>query len=274
MGIYLFESALAAYFASAVIAVTEFFRESKATNRLMLVFAGAGLLLHTANVIVRYVGEGHLPVTSLHEAASFFVWCIVALFFVLEYRYKLGLLGSFILPLVFLLMLVAAFLPRQINEALPPVLQSGWLGIHTLFAFMGDAAFAMAAGIGGMYLLQERFVKSKHLGGLFHRLPSLQILDHLNYRLISIGFPLLTVAIITGVFWAEGAWGTYWRWDPKEVWSLITWLIYALILHVRLNSGWRGRKAALLSVLGFCAVIFTFFGVNLIIENTHSEFIK
>jgi cytochrome c-type biogenesis protein CcsB len=127
----------------------------------------------------------------------------------------------------------------------------------------------MAFGIGIMYLLQEHYVKSKHLGGLFQRLPSLQILDEINYRLITIGFPLLTLAIISGALWAESAWGSYWRWDPKEVWSLITWFIYALVLHVRLIRGWRGKRAAILAILGFLVVLFTFFGVNFILKSKH-----
>jgi cytochrome c-type biogenesis protein CcsB len=173
------------------------------------------------------------------------------------------------MPVVFILMLSSSMLPRKI-EPLSPVLQSYWLGIHTVFAFIGDAAFAMAFGIGLMYLIQEHYVKSKHLGGLFRRLPSLQILDEINYRLITIGFPFLTLAIITGALWAESAWGSYWRWDPKEVWSLITWFIYALVLHVRLTVGWRGKRAAILSIIGFCVVLFTFFGVNLLLKGLHS----
>ncbi|RMG70664.1 MAG: c-type cytochrome biogenesis protein CcsB, partial [Nitrospirae bacterium] len=212
---------------------------------------------------------GHVPITNMHEASSFFSWCIVLLFFYIEYRYKIGLLGSFILPVVFVLMLSSSMLPREIKP-LSPILQSSWLFVHTTFAFVGDAAFAMAAGIGVMYLIQEHFLKSKHLGGLFQRLPNLQILDEINYKLITLGFPLLTLAIITGALWAESTLGSYWRWDPKEVWSLITWFIYVLVLHVRLRVGWKGKKAAILSIVGFAAVLFTFFGVNLILKGFHA----
>jgi ABC-type transport system involved in cytochrome c biogenesis permease subunit len=182
----------------------------------------------------------------------------VLLFFFLEYRYRIGLLGSFIMPVVFILMLTSSILPRKI-ENLSPLLQSSWLFIHTAFAFIGDAAFAMAFGVGIMYLIQEHYVKSKHLGGLFKKLP-----------LITIGFPFLSLAIISGSLWAESSLGTFWRWDPKEVWSLITWFIYALVLHVRLTQGWRGKRAAILSIIGFCAVLFTFFGVNLLLKGYHS----
>jgi cytochrome c-type biogenesis protein CcsB len=269
MEIMLFELALTFYFAATIVCVTELFKGTKTTSRIMISLVAIGFALHTGNIVARYVISGHIPIANLHEASSFFSWCIVLLFFYLEYRYKLGLLGSFIMPVVFILMLSSSMLPRKI-EPLSPVLQSYWLGIHTVLAFIGDAAFAMAFGIGIMYLIQEHYVKSKHIGGLFRKLPSLQILDEINYRLITIGFPFLTLAIITGALWAESAWGSYWRWDPKEVWSLITWFIYALVLHVRLTVGWRGKRAAILSIIGFCAVLFTFFGVNLLLKGLHS----
>ncbi|MEJ2697804.1 MAG: c-type cytochrome biogenesis protein CcsB [Candidatus Sulfobium sp.] len=269
MEVMLFEIALTFYFASAIVCVMELFKGTKTTSTIMLVLAGVGFLFHTSNIIARYVISGHIPIANLHEATSFFAWCIVLIFFFLEYRYKLGLLGSFIMPVVFVLMFSSSVLPRKI-EPLSPVLQSYWLGIHTVLAFLGDAAFALAFGVGIMYLIQEHHVKSKHLGGLFERLPSLQILDEINYRLITLGFPLLTLAIITGAIWAENAWGKYWQWDPKEVWSLITWLIYAVVLHLRLTAGWRGRRAAILAIVGFVVVLFTFFGVNFILKSMHT----
>ena len=269
MEILLIELALTFYFAAAIVCVTELFKGTKTTSRVMLSLVVVGFALHTANIILRYVLSGHIPISNLHEASSFFSWCIVLLFFYLEYRYRLGLLGAFIMPVVFVLMLSSSMLPRKM-EPLSPVLQSYWLGIHTVLAFMGDAAFALAFGIGLMYLIQEHFVKSKHIGGLFRKLPNLQTLDEINYRLITIGFPLLTLAIISGALWAENAWGSYWRWDPKEVWSLISWFIYASVLHLRLTAGWRGKRAAILSIIGFFAVLFTFFGVNLLLKGLHS----
>jgi cytochrome c-type biogenesis protein CcsB len=269
MAVLLFELSLTFYFAATIVSIIELFKGSKATSRFILIFAVVGFLFHTATIILRYIVAGHLPIVSLHEASSFYTWCIVLIFFFLEYRYRLDLLGPFTMPVVFILMLSSSIFPREIRE-LSPVLQSYWLGIHTFLAFLGDAAFAMAFGIGIMYLIQEHHLKSKHLGGLFQRLPNLQILDEVNYKLITLGFPLLTLAIITGAIWAESAWGSYWRWDPKEVWSLITWFIYALVLHARLTAGWRGRKAAVLSIVGFVSVIFTFFGVNLLLKGLHA----
>jgi cytochrome c-type biogenesis protein CcsB len=265
-----FELALTFYFIATVVGIIWLFRGKKASTRAIYAIAAIGFVFHTINIIIRYVQGGHIPVTNLHEASSFFSWCIIILFFVLEIRYRIDLMGAFVMPIVLILMLSSSLFPREINTSLNPVLKSYWLGIHTTLAFIGDAAFAMACGVGIMYLIQERYLKSKHLSSLFQRLPSLQMLDEINYRLITLGFPLLTLAIITGVVWANSAWGTYWRWDPKEVWSLITWIIYALVLHLRLTIGWRGKKAAIISIIGFFIVIFTFFGVNLLLKGLHT----
>ncbi|GER92432.1 c-type cytochrome biogenesis protein CcsB [Dissulfurispira thermophila] len=269
MGIVFFEIALTFYFAATIIGIVDIFKGGKESSRLMLFITITGFATHSISIVFRYITAGQLPITSMHEASSFFAWCIVLIFFFLEHRYKIGIIGAFILPIVFILMLSSSIFPREISP-LTPVLQSYWLPVHTFLAFLGNAAFAVACGIGTMYLLQEHYLKSKHLGELFKRLPSLQVLDEINYRLITIGFPLLTLAIITGALWAESAWGSYWRWDPKEVWSLITWFIYALVLHVRLTAGWRGKKAAILSIIGFLTILFTFFGVNLLLKSLHT----
>ncbi|MBI5098291.1 MAG: c-type cytochrome biogenesis protein CcsB [Nitrospirae bacterium] len=266
--VLLFELALTFYFIATISGIIEIFRGKKDTSKVSLYLSLIGFIFHTANIIMRYIKGGHIPVTSMHEATSFFSWSILILFFIHEFRYKLGLLSSFIMPIVFLLMFSSSIFPREI-KVLSPVLQSYWFVIHVILAFLGDAAFAMACGIGIMYLLQERNVKSKHLTMLFQKLPSLQTLDEINYHLITLGFPLLTLAMITGVIWANSAWGTYWRWDPKEVWSLITWLVYAIVLHLRLTVGWRGKKAAILSIVGFIIVIFAFFGIALILKGQH-----
>ncbi|MCI4625925.1 MAG: c-type cytochrome biogenesis protein CcsB [Candidatus Magnetoovum sp. WYHC-5] len=263
-----FELALTCYFAAAIISVGEIIKGSRALSKICLILCAIGFIFHTINVILRFKEAGHLPIASMHDAVSFFTWSIVLLFFVIEYKYRIGLLGSFIMPGVFVFMLSSSILPRQLKP-LDPLLQSSWLWIHTVLAFIGDAAFALACGVGIMYLTQERFVKRKKLGNLFHRLPSLQKLDEINHRLITIGFPLLTLAIITGAVWSQSVLGTFWRWDPKEVWSLITWLIYAVVLHTRITSWGRGRRAAVLSVVGFVVVLFTFFGVTFLLKGYH-----
>jgi cytochrome c-type biogenesis protein CcsB len=139
-----------------------------------------------------------------------------------------------------------------------------------IFAFLGNAIFTLTFCCSVMYLIQEHQLKSKKMGAITQRLPSLKVLDDLSYQSLTFGFPLLTLGIITGAIWADYAWGRYWNWDPKETWSLITWLLYAALLHQRLTVGWRGRKAAIMAIIGFMAVLFTFLGVNLLLPGLHA----
>lgn len=220
--------------------------------------------LHTLSIVVRFAEAGYTPVTNLHEALSFFAWCVTLLYLLLQFRFRVPSLGAFATPVAVVFVLGAMAVPGEI-QPLPAALQSWWLPVHVGLLFLGDGAFAVAAAAGVMYLLQERQLKRKRLGALFRRLPSLDVLDELNYRCLTLGFPLLTVGIITGAIWAQQAWGTYWSWDPKETWSLITWFLYAALLHGRLTVGWRGRRAAVWSLVGFGSVLFTFLGVNFIL---------
>jgi cytochrome c-type biogenesis protein CcsB len=232
-------------------------------------FLGTGFCSHGLVFVLRYIEAGYTPVVNLHESLSFFAWLIVGFFLLLRYRYQVEMLGTFVSPLALLLVIWAAALPKEILP-LPPALKSWWLPIHVTFAFLGDAIFALAFCAGVIYLIQERLVKSKRTGTFSGRLPSLEVLDEINYRALTIGFPLLTIGIVTGAVWAEYAWGSYWSWDPKETWSLITWLLYAALLHQRLMIGWRGKKAAIMAIVGFGAVLFTFLGVNLLMKGLHS----
>lgn len=263
-----FELALTCYFTATIISVGEIIRGPRESSKFLVGSCLLGFVFHSVNVLLRFSEAGYFPVTSMHEAVSFFTWSIVLLFLIIEKRYKIGLLGSFIMPGVFIFMLSSSILPRELTP-LSPVLKSSWLWVHTILAFIGNAAFALACGVGVMYLIQDRFLKKKKFGNLFHHLPSLQELDELNYRLITIGFPLLTLAIITGAFWAQASFGLFWRWDPKEVWSVITWLIYAVLLHTRITAWGRGRRAAILAIIGFVVVLFTFFGVTFLLKGYH-----
>jgi ABC-type transport system involved in cytochrome c biogenesis permease subunit len=152
-------------------------------------------------------------------------------------------------------------------KPLMPALQSNWLAIHVITCFFGYAAFAVSFGISLLFLIQHRReVIHEGIGWL----PGSTTLDEINYWSIGIGFPMLTVGIITGAAWAHYAWGSYWSWDPKETWSLITWFIYAAFLHARITRDWRGRRMAILSLIGFMAVLFTYFGVSYILSGLHS----
>lgn len=229
----------------------------------------AGCVAHCGTIGARFLIAGYTPITNLHEALSVFSLAIVGLFLYFEHRFKLHILGSFVVPVALVLMVVAMGFPSVIGD-LNPALKSRWLAVHTIFAFAGYAAFTVSFGTSIMYLIQQRFLKQKKFGPLYQKLPPLDVLDDIGYRCLTLGFPLLTVAIITGAIWAETAWGTYWSWDPKETWSLITWFVYAALLHGRLTTGWRGKNASILSIIGFCILLFTFLGVNLLLPSLHS----
>jgi cytochrome c-type biogenesis protein CcsB len=265
----LFLSALVLYSAATISYLVFLLRSGERTGKAAGWTLTAGFAAHVLYTLARYLEAGHAPITNMHESLSFFSLAIVGVFLVLARKFRAAVLGSFVTPLALISLLASASFPWAI-EPLNPALRSGWLGIHTIIAFGGYAAFAVAFCAGVMYLLQERYLKKKKLGVLYRRLPSLDTLDDINYRCLTIGFPLLTIAIISGAIWAESAWGAYWSWDPKETWSLITWFIYAALLHGRLTTGWRGRRAAILAIVGFGVLLFTFVGVNLWLPGLHS----
>ena len=263
MNALLFYSTLCIYFVATVTYMAYLLKPRDILGRAAHWLIAGGFLVHCAFTIDRYFEAGHTPITNLHESLSFFSLTVIGVFIAFERKYHVFILGSFVTPLALLLMLASSIYSSAIPE-LPPALMSNWLFVHSTLAFISYATFAVAFGAAIMYLIQEHFLKKKRLGPLYQKLPSLDILDEINYRCLTFGFPLLTVAIITGAIWAETAWGTYWSWDPKETWSLITWFIYAALLHGRLTTGWRGKRAAMLSIIGFCVMLFTFLGVNLL----------
>jgi cytochrome c-type biogenesis protein CcsB len=269
MNALLFYATLALYLAATVTYLAYLVKPRETLGKASRWLITVGFLAHCAFTLDRYVEAGRTPITNMHESLSFFSLSVIGVFIIFERRYKVFILGSFVTPLALLLLLASTLFPTAIMP-LNPALKSKWLLVHTTMAFFGYATFAVAFGAAIMYLIQERFLKRKKLGELYRKLPSLDTLDDINYRCLTFGFPLLTFAIITGAIWAETAWGTYWSWDPKETWSLITWFVYAALLHGRLTTGWRGRKAAVLAIVGFFVVIFTFVGVNLFLSSLHS----
>ena len=236
------------------------------TGRWLLV---AGVVLHAASFGVRHSTAGGTPVTTLHESLSFFAWCLVLLYLLLDLRFRLSVMGAFAAPVAFLLMVGSALSPDMVVQ-LNPMLRSWLFPVHIAVAFLGNAAFALSFGAGVMYLIQDRMLKSKRFTGIYQLLPSLDTLDKVNYTCLSVGFPLMTLGIISGAIWANTVWGTYWSWDPKETWALITWFLYAGLLHGRLTVGWRGRKAAIFAIVGFMFLLFTYLGVNLLLGGQHT----
>jgi cytochrome c-type biogenesis protein CcsB len=205
-----------------------------------------------------------LPVTNSYETFAFFAWVIPLAYLIFEWRYKVKTLGAFAIGLAFLFVALASspLVADKGAQPLVPALQSYWLVAHVVFTIVGEGFFALAFVAGLLFLWQSwRGVDAT----------ALVKLDEVGYKSIAIGFPFFTLgAIIFGMVWAQHAWGRYWGWDPKEVWSLISWLIYALYLHTRVTWGWRDYKTAWLAVIGFVAAIFTWFGVNYVLSGLHS----
>ena len=233
-----------------------------------------GLLFHSIGLILRWMethqaGYGYVPLSNMYESLIFFSWTIVLIYLILETKYQQKVIGVFVTPFAFLAIALTSIIPGVNAKITPlvPALQSNWLTIHVTTCFFGYASFAVSFGISLLYLIRE---KKDAEGSGPTWLPSLSVLDEINYKAIVIGFPMLTLGIITGAAWANYAWGSYWTWDPKETWSLITWFVYAAFLHARVTRDWRGRKAAILSLSGFAAVLFTYFGVNYLISGLHS----
>jgi len=237
------------------------------------VMSSFGFLIHTGAFCLRWyesyeLNIGHIPLTNMYESMVFFTWSIMLIYLILEFRYghrSIGVVATLLAALG--LALTSLFnLPRQISP-LVPALQSNWLTAHVITCFLGYGAFAIGFGVSLLLLVRHVFERKKIKSNL---LPSGYLLDELNYKSIAIGFPMLTIGIFTGAVWADYAWGTYWSWDPKETWSLITWFVYALFLHFRLTKGWRGVKSAIISIIGFIFVIFTYWGVNYLLSGLHS----
>lgn len=244
-------------------------RFHQAGYALMLV----GFFLHTGLVIAEGFLSGHIPVENLHETLSFAAWVLAGVFVLIRWRTRLKILGVLAAPFVTLITTAALLVPDKAVE-IETSFSSLWLILHVVVIFIGYASLALACGTGILYLIQERSIKSKKHRFFYRRLPSLELLDNTGYSFIVIGFTALTVGLITGFVYAQAVWGRFWSWDPKEVWSGITWLIYAALLHERLVAGWRGRRAAILAIIGFAAMLFTFLGVNFLLEGHHNEFTR
>ena len=226
-----------------------------------------GVSGNLAGVIMRWVesyrlGIGHAPLSNLYESLVFFSMTIIIVYLVIEMKYKNRIIGAFTTPIAFLAMAYASMSPNISDRIQPllPALKSNWLIAHVITCFVGYAAFAIAFGISCMYIFKQRDTAGK--SSLLAHFPNTKVLEELNHQMIMFGFLFLTTGIITGAVWANSAWGRYWGWDPKETWSLITWFIYATLLHARMMKGWGGKRIAYLSIIGFFAVLFTYFGVN------------
>jgi cytochrome c-type biogenesis protein CcsB len=234
---------------------------SHRVKRLALAAMLTGWLVLTLSIVIRSAATGHGPFSNMHEFSQAFAWGIMALGLLFWWRSKVTLIAGVTTAFALALLIFAATLSSRVISLVPALQQSTLLTLHVTAAVIAYGAFAVSFGIALVFLFRRRDSASRQ--------PSDDVLDKLQYQAVIIGFPFLTLTVILGAIWADISWGQYWSWDPKETASLVTWLLYAIYLHARVMRGWRGKKLALLVVVGFCAVLFTFFG-NYIFQGLHS----
>jgi cytochrome c-type biogenesis protein CcsB len=194
---------------------------------------------------------------------------MAGIYLAFQLKTKTRILGAFVSPLTFLLM-IAASAGLGGHVSLPGILQSNLVPVHVFLTVTGEALFALACCAGAMYLIQEGLIKNKKMSSFIRILPSLTDLDKINHMCLMWGFPLLTMGVLVGSIWARTAWGSLWQWDPKQVWTLTAWFAYALLLHQRLAIGWKGHKAALFSILAFTIFLALLVVINLFFVTAHS----
>jgi cytochrome c-type biogenesis protein CcsB len=271
------------YLAAGLVYLAAALRDSTALAKWGRTLLGAGMAAHSLAVVLRWgenyqlalahavspdAGERlrlaflHVPLSNFYESLIFFAWSLPFMALTVFRRQRQAYLGVVVGLLAAIILAYASLGVDSHIRPLMPALKSNWLLIHVVTCFLGYAAFALAFGSAVLYLVQGPRPSGK--------LPAPADLDRFTYQGVVLGFILLTLGILTGAVWAESAWGRYWSWDPKETWSLITWFIYATLLHARLIKGWQGRRIAWLAVVGFMAVLFTYLGVSFLLPGLHS----
>ncbi|OPX98871.1 MAG: Cytochrome c biogenesis protein CcsA [Syntrophorhabdus sp. PtaB.Bin006] len=222
--------------------------------------------LHTLGLAMRWAESyrldiGHVPLSNFYESLIFYAWCVNLIVVLMKKRLAYPAITGLACLIALFLMGYASISPAVDRNIQPlvPALQSNWLHIHVLTCFIAYAAFVVSFVCGVLHFFEWKGV-----------VPPEKAIEEINYKSVVVGFPMLTAGIFTGAVWAHYAWGAYWSWDPKETWSLITWIVYALFLHARIVKGWKGTRMAILSIIGFSSVIFTYFGVNFILSGLHS----
>ncbi|MEJ7555940.1 MAG: cytochrome c biogenesis protein [Aquificaceae bacterium] len=262
-----YKSATLAYALSSIVYVSTFFLRDRLVQNIATLTLSLGLILNLAGMVRRTIqtyelGVPHPPWSNLFEALTFWSFVVGFIYLFIERKYGIRLLGAIVVPVVFGLSAFAIFYASKEIVPLMPALRSYWLYLHVVTAFIGYAGFTVGFGGAVLYLLKDRFSNLP--------LPSKDLLDEITYKSIVIVFPIWTASIILGAAWANEAWGGYWSWDPKEVWSLIVWLFFGAYLHARQMLGWKGKRTAWMVVFGFITVLICFFAVNLFFPGLHS----
>ncbi len=233
--------------------------QGRLVGRLGTALSLAGVICLTTGLTMRAVETGHWPLSNSYEFAMAFAWCILVTYLVMERVVGTRALGASALAIALLIAGYAQILAPEstrIGRPLLPALQTVWLQLHVTTGAVAYGAFAVSCGASAMYLIGQR------APGFLHHFPGSATVDDFNSRALAVGYPAMSLVLITGAIWAQLAWGRYWSWDIKETWTLITWLVYTLLFHLRAIRGWRGWPIAGLSIVGFLCVIFTLWGVG------------
>ncbi len=244
-------------------------KQDKHLFNIALGFLVLAFLFHSIFIAYGCYLLGTVPVLDFRSSVSFFSWSIVLVYLIFFIKFRLMILGAFVSPFCTFLMLISSLFPMT-KGPVKPIFKTIWLALHVGTIFIGNALFAIAFLASIMYLLQEHCIKSKKFSFFYKRLPSLVTLDNINHYSLIYGFPFLTLGIITGAMYAQIAFGKYWQWDPKEVWSLVTWIFYAILIHERLAVGWKGRRAAIMAIVCFVILGLSFIGTSLWIGGYHN----
>jgi cytochrome c-type biogenesis protein CcsB len=245
-------------------------------GRIAVLLTGVGFLLHAGSVVTRGMAAHRVPWGNMYEYSSMVALVATGAFLVLLTRERVRYLGAFVLLFVVLFLGLAGTVLYVPAGPLIPALQSYWIDIHVAAAITASGTFALGGIVTLLYLMREAYERLTAAGrptrisSLGRLLPPASSLDRVAYRVHAFAFPLWTFAVIAGAIWAESAWGRYWGWDPKETWSFITWVVYAGYLHARATAGWRGRKAAIIALVGFSALTIDYYVVNIFLVGLHS----
>jgi ABC-type transport system involved in cytochrome c biogenesis permease subunit len=259
---YFLKASLLLYFIATMHYLFFLVNRRKLVARVATISTICGFSIHSLAIILD-LAMGKKPIISSFASISFFVWVMLLIYLIIENKYRIEVFGSFVLPVVFIASVLAELSPQDTERIFSS--STGILvavqTVHILCIFIGYASFAFAFSMAMMYLIQEHQLKSKHPGALYFRLPSLDILERISNTCITVGFPLLTIAVISGIFWAGTTRASYWSWKPLEMWFMSTWVLYAILLQARHSVGWRGRRASYLAVFTFILSCLPLFGL-------------
>lgn len=278
MALLLLEVAAILYVLVAAVGVAQLLWPRDTGNRLVLIGLLLAIFFHALAIGGRTVEIEAFPVGNMHDGLSLFGFVAVVVGAAIAWKGGVPQAA----PLSALLVSVIAWIAVAVQptEHVSEALRSPWLPVHIAFAFLGDAAIVVAGVVSLVYLVQERKLKAKkqrkkqaliRVGTGLHNLPALEILDKVSLQLIQWGFPLMTLGILSGAFYLKSVQGAYWSWDPRNTIALCTWLLYALLLHARLTIGWRGRKLAILTLLGVTVTLIAFVGLGVAGIGAHGK---